>query len=50
MNTYYINGNKVGVDYAKARFVAFHACVTGLDGEGIENAWRNCQRDEATRD
>jgi hypothetical protein len=50
--TYYINGNKVGEEYAKARFFAFNERVNGLERQEIAAMWAQCNSadGEAARD
>ena len=47
---FYINGNRVGVEYAKARFAAFSQRVLGVDGDDMEANWEACLKSEEARD
>lgn len=51
MNQYFINGNKVAVEYAKHRFVGFQQRVYGVtDSAEIDAMWEQCQHSEEARD
>lgn len=47
---FYINGNKVGQEYAFARYLNFAERVNGMERAEVDATWYQCLESEEARD